>query len=95
MKIAQLRSYNLSAACPESLIQMAREAGAEVFATAGSEKIRITRQFEERFWLLPVGGSLVPVVDRVFPIGAAEAAHADVREYRNIGKVILEVQGVG
>jgi len=68
MKIAQLRSYNLSAACPESLIQMAREAGAEVFATAGSEKIRITRQFEERFWLLPLGGSLVPVVDRVFPI---------------------------
>jgi len=56
---------------------------------------RITLQFEERFRLLPVGGSLVPVVDRVFPIGAAEAAHADVREYRNIGKVILEVQGVG
>jgi hypothetical protein len=29
--------------------------------------------------------------DRVFPIASAEAAHACVRENRNIGKVILEV----
>jgi hypothetical protein len=31
------------------------------------------------------------VIDRVFPIHAAEAAHAYVREKRNIGKGILEV----
>jgi len=33
----------------------------------------------------------VPVIDRVFPIRVADAAHAYVRENRNIGKVILEV----
>jgi NADPH:quinone reductase-like Zn-dependent oxidoreductase len=38
-----------------------------------------------------VSGKLVPVIDRVFPIRAAEAAHACVRENRNIGKGILEV----
>jgi putative PIG3 family NAD(P)H quinone oxidoreductase len=56
-----------------------------------SEKIRITRQFAERFWPLLVCGKLAPVVDRIFPIREAETAHAYVRENRNIGKVILEV----
>jgi len=60
-----------------------------------SEKTRITRQFEERFWPLLVSGNLVPVIDRIFPIRAAEAAHAYVRENRNIGKVILEVPEAG
>jgi NADPH:quinone reductase-like Zn-dependent oxidoreductase len=31
----------------------------------------------------------------VFPVTEAEAAHAYVRENRNIGKVILEVPGAG
>lgn len=56
-----------------------------------SEKIRITRQFEERFWEPLVGGKLQPVIDRVFPITEAEVAHTYVKENRNIGKVILEV----
>jgi NADPH:quinone reductase-like Zn-dependent oxidoreductase len=32
-----------------------------------------------------------PVIDRVFPIPQAEAAHAYVRENRNVGKVVLEI----
>ncbi len=60
-----------------------------------SEKIRITRQFEERFWPLLSAGRLTPVIDRVFSITEAEAAHAYVRENRNIGKVILEIPQVG
>jgi putative PIG3 family NAD(P)H quinone oxidoreductase len=60
-----------------------------------SEKIRITRQFEERFWPLLADGRLTPVIDRVFPITEAEAAHAYVRENRNIGKVILEIPESG
>lgn len=56
-----------------------------------SEKTRIIRQFEERFGPLLADGRLAPVIDRVFPIVEAEAAHAYVRANRNIGKVILEV----
>lgn len=56
-----------------------------------SEKVRILRQFEERFGPLLADGRLAPVIDRVFPIAEAEAAHAYVRANRNIGKVILEV----
>jgi putative PIG3 family NAD(P)H quinone oxidoreductase len=60
-----------------------------------AEKIRITRQFEERFWPLLAAGRLAPVIDRVFPVTEAEAAHAYVRENRNIGKVILEIPDPG
>jgi putative PIG3 family NAD(P)H quinone oxidoreductase len=55
------------------------------------EKIAITQQFKERFWPLLEGGELRPVIDTVFAIEAAQAAHAYVRENRNTGKVILEV----
>jgi NADPH:quinone reductase-like Zn-dependent oxidoreductase len=38
-----------------------------------------------------VAGRLRPVIDRVFAIPQAEAAHAYVRENRTIGKVVLEI----
>jgi tumor protein p53-inducible protein 3 len=60
-----------------------------------SEKIEITRRFEGRFLLMLASGKLQPVIDRVFPITAAAAAHTYVKENRNIGKVILEVPGGG
>jgi len=56
-----------------------------------AEKIAITRQFEEAVWPKLADGRLRPVIDRVFPIAEAGAAHAYVLENRNIGKVILEV----
>jgi putative PIG3 family NAD(P)H quinone oxidoreductase len=56
-----------------------------------AEKIAITRQFRERFWPLLVAGELQPVIDRVFPITEAQAAHAYVLQNRNVGKVILAV----
>jgi NADPH:quinone reductase-like Zn-dependent oxidoreductase len=40
-------------------------------------------------------GRIHPVIDRVFPIEEAQAAHAYVRENRNTGKVILEVGDAG
>lgn len=56
-----------------------------------TEKLDLVRCFAERFLALLAAGRLRPVIDRVFPIAAAEAAHAYVRENRNIGKVVLEM----
>jgi putative PIG3 family NAD(P)H quinone oxidoreductase len=56
-----------------------------------TEKISITRQFQSRFWPLLENGTIVPVVDTLFPLAAAQAAHEYVRENRNTGKVILVV----
>ncbi|MCL4263215.1 MAG: NAD(P)H-quinone oxidoreductase [Anaerolineae bacterium] len=56
-----------------------------------AEKIQITRQFESGFWHLFRTGELKPVVDRVFPIQEAQAAHDYVARDENIGKVVLEI----
>lgn len=55
-----------------------------------SEKIQITRQFESGFWHLFRTGELKPIIDRVFPIQEAQAAHEYVARDENIGKVVLE-----
>ena len=60
-----------------------------------TEKISITRQFKERFWPMLTTGKIQPVIDTVFPVDEAQAAHAYVRENRNFGKVILEVTSTG
>jgi putative PIG3 family NAD(P)H quinone oxidoreductase len=69
--------------------------GSRLRSRSLAEKIAITRQFKERFWPLLEAGRIQPVIDTVFPIQETQAAHAYVRENRNIGKVILEVGGKG
>jgi NADPH:quinone reductase-like Zn-dependent oxidoreductase len=56
-----------------------------------AQKIEITRMFADRFWPMLEAGSLQPVIDTVFPIEEARAAHDYVKRNQNTGKVILEV----
>ena len=44
-----------------------------------------------RFWPLVENGRLKPVVDRVFTLAEASAAHAYMESGTHIGKIILEV----
>jgi putative PIG3 family NAD(P)H quinone oxidoreductase len=67
--------------------------GSRLRSRSLGEKISITRQFKEQFWPQLKAGKMQPVIDRVFPITKAQAAHEYVRENRNIGKVILEIDG--
>jgi putative PIG3 family NAD(P)H quinone oxidoreductase len=53
------------------------------------EKIAITSDFRQRYWPLFEEGVLRPIIDTVFPLPEAGAAHDYVRENRNTGKVIL------
>jgi len=80
---------NLGAVLGKSL----RIIGTRLRARPLAQKIIITQKFKERFWPLLEAGRIKPVIDKVFPIADAQAAHAYVRENRNIGKVILEVNG--
>ena len=65
--------------------------GSTLRGRPAAEKIAITRQFEAAVWPKLADGRLRPIIDRVFPIAEAQAAHAYVLENRNIGKVILEI----
>lgn len=80
---------NLGAVLGKSL----RIIGTRLRARPLAQKISITQKFKDRFWPLLEAGRIKPVIDKVFPIRDAQAAHAHVRQNRNIGKVILEVKG--
>jgi len=56
-----------------------------------AEKIAITCRFEAEVWPKLADGRLRPIIDRVWPIDQAQAAHDYVLADRNIGKVILEI----
>jgi putative PIG3 family NAD(P)H quinone oxidoreductase len=58
-----------------------------------AEKISITSEFEVRFWPMLVSGELKPIIDTTFPLAEAQAAHEYVRQNRNIGKVVLTLDG--
>jgi tumor protein p53-inducible protein 3 len=80
---------NLGAVLGKSL----RIIGTRLRARPSAQKISITRKFKERFWPLLEAGRIKPIIDKFFPITDAQAAHAYVRQNRNIGKVVLEVKG--
>ena len=55
------------------------------------EKIMVTRSFACHMLPFFVSGELHAVVDRIFPLARAAAAHAYVASNENFGKVILQV----
>lgn len=55
-----------------------------------AEKAALTAEVRERLVPLLRDGRIRPIVDRVFPLGEAAAAHRHMAENRNLGKVILE-----
>ena len=83
----QTAEINLGTVLGKSL----RIMGTRLRARPLSQKISLTQEFKERFWPLLAKGVVQPVVDKSFPIDEAQAAHAYVRQNKNIGKVILEI----
>jgi putative PIG3 family NAD(P)H quinone oxidoreductase len=65
--------------------------GSTLRGRPAAEKIAITRRFEAEVWPKLIDGRLRPIIDSVFPIAQAQAAHEYVQANRNIGKVILEI----
>jgi len=55
------------------------------------ERIGVMRTFEQRVVPLLASGALAPVVDRVFPLAEAGAAHAYMATNEGFGKIVLEV----
>lgn len=68
-----------------------RIVGSTLRARPIEEKIAITSRFTAEVWPKLLDGRLRPVIDAVFPIEQAQAAHEYVRANHNIGKVILEM----
>jgi putative PIG3 family NAD(P)H quinone oxidoreductase len=56
------------------------------------QKIALTRAFEAFAMPRFVSGALQPILDRVFPLAEAAAAHAYMETNQNIGKIVLRVE---
>lgn len=69
-------------------------AGTVLRARPLEEKIALAREFEERVVPLFEAGRLRPVIDRLFPVPEAAAAHARMEKNENFGKIVL-VWGAG
>ena len=56
-----------------------------------AQKGAIAAALRERVWPLLDAGRCAPVIDRVFPLAEAEAAHRLMESSTHIGKIMLEV----
>jgi putative PIG3 family NAD(P)H quinone oxidoreductase len=66
--------------------------GSRLRSRSDGEKALIIQTFKDRFWSQLESKRLHPVIDRTFPIADAQSAHAYVRQNRNLGKVVLQVE---
>ncbi|WP_299818503.1 NAD(P)H-quinone oxidoreductase [uncultured Jannaschia sp.] len=56
------------------------------------EKARIAESLRREVWPLLDAGSVAPVMDRVFPLAEAAAAHARMEAGDHVGKIVLRVR---
>ncbi len=57
-----------------------------------AEKVEIKERFMAQFWSQLESGVIQPVIDAIYPIAEATAAHQHMAENRNIGKIVLQVR---
>lgn len=66
--------------------------GSVLRTRSDGEKAVITRAFQEHVLPLLASSKVRPIVDRIFPILEAEAAHQWMRDNRHFGKIVLTWQ---
>ncbi len=70
----------------------ARLIGSVLRARPLAEKVEIVNRFRHQFWQRLEDGTLSPVIDQVYPVAQAQAAHEAMRQYENSGKLVLIVR---
>jgi NADPH2:quinone reductase len=71
------------------LTKRLRIIGSVLRSRSREEKSSITRAFDEQVSPLLASGQVKPVVDRIYPIRAAEEAHQYMKEGKHFGKIVL------
>ena len=81
MAVVMLRRYTLT--------------GSTMRARSVEFKSLLCQEIAANAWPLAETGQLRPVMDRIFPLAQAAAAHARMEAGDHIGKIVLEVAGDG
>ena len=69
--------------------------GSTLRARPVAHKAPIAQALRETVWPLLASGAIRPVIDRVFPLTEAAAAHALMESNRHVGKLLLRVAPAG
>lgn len=64
--------------------------GSVLRARSVEEKIEIKDRFMAQFWRQVEEGAIKPVIDSVYPVAQANAAHQRMAENLNVGKIVLQ-----
>ena len=71
------------------LLKRLTHTGSTLRARAIADKAAIMRAVEEKVWPLIAAGRVKPVIDRIFILSEAAAAHALMESSAHIGKIVL------
>jgi putative PIG3 family NAD(P)H quinone oxidoreductase len=66
--------------------------GSTMKARDFADKARLAKGLHGRFWPLIEAGRIRAIIDRVFPLAEAAAAHARMEKGEHVGKIVLKVQ---
>jgi putative PIG3 family NAD(P)H quinone oxidoreductase len=90
--IATLGGSQVTVDIGKLMRKRARLIGSVLRSRSLEEKQEIKESFMNRCWPLIQRGLIRPVIDTIFPIAEANAAHARMASNENIGKIVLKVR---
>jgi putative PIG3 family NAD(P)H quinone oxidoreductase len=90
--IATLGGNQINLDIGKLMRKRARLIGSVLRPRSLEEKQEIKESFMNRCWPLIQRGVIRPVIDSVYPIADANAAHAHMASNENIGKIVLKVR---
>jgi putative PIG3 family NAD(P)H quinone oxidoreductase len=90
--IATLGGSQVTVDIGKLMRKRARLIGSVLRSRSLEEKQEIKETFMNRCWPLIQRGLIRPVIDTVFPVAEANAAHARMASNENIGKIVLKVR---
>ena len=89
--IAFLRGAKVELNLAPVMMKRLTVTGSTLRARPVEHKAPIARSLQHIVWPLLASGVVRPVIDRVFPLSEAAAAHALMESNRHIGKLLLQV----
>lgn len=89
--IAFLRGAKMELNLAPVMMKRLTITGSTLRARPVEHKAPIAASLEKTVWPLLASGAVRPIIDRVFPLAEAAAAHALMESNRHIGKLLLQV----
>ena len=89
--IAFLRGAKMELNLASVMMKRLTITGSTLRARPVEHKAPIAASLEKTVWPLLASGAVRPIIDRVFPLAEAAAAHALMESNRHIGKLLLQV----